>query len=418
MELVDGRYQIQGVDVLDICQKFDTPLYVYDAEKMATKLNTLKDAFKGLNLKIKYAAKALTNVSVLKFLRTQGVGLDVVSIQEAHLGLKTGFKPEEILFTPNCVSLEEIKMAVELGLVINIDNISILEQFGHAYGDSVPCCIRINPHLMAGGNANISVGHIDSKFGISILQARHLLRVIKTNNIKVTGLHMHTGSDILDAEVFLRGADILFDLAQDLPDLEFVDFGSGFRVAYKEGDVTTDIADLGKKLTVRFKEFCKDYGRELEIWFEPGKFLVSEAGHFLMKTNVIKTTPATVFVGVDSGFNHLIRPMMYDSYHTIFNVSNPNSETTRVYTVVGYICETDTFGWDRKLNEVREGDIIALKNAGAYGFSMASNYNSRFRPAEVLVHNGKAHLIRKRETMDDILKNQVMLDFEEEKAEA
>ncbi|EAY25578.1 diaminopimelate decarboxylase [Microscilla marina] len=418
MELVDGRYQIQGVDVLDICQKFDTPLYVYDAEKMATKLNMLKDAFKGLNLKIKYAAKALTNVSVLKFLRTQGVGLDVVSIQEAHLGLKTGFKPEEILFTPNCVSLEEIKMAVELGLVINIDNISILEQFGHAYGDSVPCCIRINPHLMAGGNANISVGHIDSKFGVSILQARHLLRVIKTNNIKVTGLHMHTGSDILDAEVFLRGADILFDLAQDLPDLEFVDFGSGFRVAYKEGDVTTDIVDLGKKLTVRFKEFCKDYGRELEIWFEPGKFLVSEAGHFLMKTNVIKTTPATVFVGVDSGFNHLIRPMMYDSHHTIFNVSNPNSETTRVYTVVGYICETDTFGWDRKLNEVREGDIIALKNAGAYGFSMASNYNSRFRPAEVLVHNGKAHLIRKRETMDDILRNQVMLDFEAEKAEA
>jgi diaminopimelate decarboxylase len=229
---------------------------------------------------------------------------------------------------------------------------------------------------------------------------------------------MHTGSDILDAEVFLRGADILFDLAQDLPDLEFVDFGSGFKVAYKEGDVTTDIADLGKKLTVRFKEFCKDYGRDLEIWFEPGKFLVSEAGHFFVKTNVIKTTPATVFVGVDSGLNHLVRPMMYDSYHSIVNVSNPKSDTTRVYTVVGYICETDTFGWDRKLNEVREGDIIAIKNAGAYGFSMASNYNSRFRPAEVLVHNGKAHLIRKRETMDDILKNQVMLDFEEEKAEA
>ncbi len=418
MELIDGRYQIQGVDVLDICQQFDTPLYVYDAEKMAAKLNMLKDAFKGLNLKIKYAAKALTNLSVLKFLRTQGVGLDVVSIQEAHLGLKAGFKPEEILFTPNCVSLEEIKMAVELGLSINIDNISILEQFGHAYGDSVPCCIRVNPHLMAGGNAKISVGHIDSKFGVSILQARHLLRVIKTNNIKVTGLHMHTGSDILDAEVFLRGADILFDLAQDLPDLEFVDFGSGFKVAYKEGDVTTDIADLGKKLTVRFKEFCKEYGRDLEIWFEPGKFLVSEAGHFFVKTNVIKTTPATVFVGVDSGLNHLVRPMMYDSYHSIVNVSNPKSDTTRVYTVVGYICETDTFGWDRKLNEVREGDIIAIKNAGAYGFSMASNYNSRFRPAEVLVHNGKAHLIRKRETMDDILKNQVMLDFEEEKAEA
>ena len=412
MELVDGRYQIQGVDVLEICREFDTPLYVYDTEKMASKLNQLKGAFAGLNLKIKYAAKALTNISVLKFLRTQGIGLDVVSIQEVHLGLKAGYKPEQILFTPNCVSLEEIKMAVELGVKINIDNISILEQFGHAFGDTVPCCIRVNPHLMAGGNAKISVGHIDSKFGISILQARHLIRVVKTNNIKVNGLHMHTGSDILDAEVFLRGADILFDLAQDFPDLEFVDFGSGFKVGYKEGDVTTNIEDLGKKLTTRFKEFCKDYGRDLEIWFEPGKFLVSEAGHFFVKTNVIKTTPATVFVGVDSGLNHLIRPMMYDSYHTIVNVSNPVA-TSRVYTVVGYICETDTFGWDRKLNEVREGDIIAMKNAGAYGFSMASNYNSRFRPAEVLVHNGKAHLIRKRETMDDILKNQVLLDFEE-----
>lgn len=417
MELVDGRYQIQGVDVLNICQEFDTPVYVYDAEKMKSKVNLLKESFKGLKLKIKYAAKALTNISVLKFLRTQGVGLDVVSIQEAHLGLKAGYKPEEILFTPNCVSLEEIKMAVELGLSINIDNISILEQFGHAYGDSVPCCIRINPHLMAGGNSKISVGHIDSKFGVSILQARRLLRVIKTNNIKVTGLHMHTGSDILDAEVFLRGADILFELAEDFPDLKFIDFGSGFKVGYREGDVTTDIADLGKKLTARFKEFCKGYGRDLEIWFEPGKFLVSEAGHFFAKTNVIKTTPATVFVGVDSGLNHLIRPMMYDSYHTILNVSNPGA-TSRVYTIVGYICETDTFGWDRKMNEVREGDIIAIKNAGAYGFSMASNYNSRFRPAEVLVHEGKAHLIRKRETMDDILKNQVMLDFKEEKAKA
>lgn len=417
MELVDGRYRIQGVDILDICREFDTPVYVYDTDKMAEKLNILKSAFTGLNLRVKYAAKALTNISVLKFLRTQGVGLDVVSIQEAHLGLKAGFAPEEILFTPNCVSLDEIRLAVELGLSINIDNISILEQFGHAYGNTVPCCIRINPHLMAGGNSKISVGHIDSKFGISILQVRHLLRVIKTNNIRVNGLHMHTGSDILDAEVFLRGADILFDLAQDFPDLQFIDFGSGFKVGYKEGDVTTNIEDLGKKLTKRFQEFCGEYGRNLEIWFEPGKFLVSEAGYFLVKTNVIKTTPATVFVGVDSGLNHLIRPMMYDAYHTIVNVSNP-AATSRVYTVVGYICETDTFGWDRKLNEVREGDIIAIKNAGAYGFSMASNYNSRFRPAEVLVYKGKAHLIRKRETMDDILKNQVVMDFEEVRIKA
>jgi diaminopimelate decarboxylase len=406
-----NQYQIQGVNVLELCEKFDSPLYVYDADKMQEKVNLLKNSFKNINVKIKYACKALNNLSVLKLFKYYGTGLDTVSIQEVRLGLMAGFTPKEIIFTPNCVSFEEIKEAVRLGVVINIDNISILEQFGHEYGNSVPCCIRLNPHIMAGGNHKISTGHIDSKFGISVLQARHLLRVIKTNNIKVNGLHMHTGSEIVDSEVFLQGANILFDIAKDFPDLEFMDFGSGFKVAYKEGDVITDIADLGKKLTKAFQSFCKEYGKELELWFEPGKYLVSESGYLFVKTNVIKTTPATVFVGVDSGLNHLVRPMMYDAYHDIVNVSNPMAPT-RVYTVVGYICETDTFGWDRKLNEVREGDILCLKNAGAYGFTMSSQYNARFRPAEVLIFEGEAKLIRQRENLEDILKNQIVLDFE------
>jgi len=406
-----NQYQIQGVNVLELCEKFDSPLYVYDADKMQEKVNLLKNSFKNINVKIKYACKALNNLSVLKLFKYYGTGLDTVSIQEVRLGLMAGFAPKEIIFTPNCVSFEEIKEAVRLGVVINIDNISILEQFGHEYGNSVPCCIRLNPHIMAGGNHKISTGHIDSKFGISVLQARHLLRVIKTNNIKVNGLHMHTGSEIVDSEVFLQGANILFDIAKDFPDLEFMDFGSGFKVAYKEGDVITDIADLGKKLTKAFQSFCKEYGKELELWFEPGKYLVSESGYLFVKTNVIKTTPATVFVGVDSGLNHLVRPMMYDAYHDIVNVSNPMAPT-RVYTVVGYICETDTFGWDRKLNEVREGDILCLKNAGAYGFTMSSQYNARFRPAEVLIFEGEAKLIRQRENLEDILKNQIVLDFE------
>jgi diaminopimelate decarboxylase len=339
-------------------------------------------------------------------LKNAGSGLDAVSIQEVWLGLHAGFKPEEILFTPNCVSIEEIKLAVKEGVQINIDNISILEQFGNEFGNTVPVCIRLNPHIMAGGNTKISTGHIDSKFGISIYQLRHVLRVVKSTNVRVNGLHMHTGSDILDSGVFLHGADILFDCAKDFPDLEFIDFGSGFKVAYKEGDITTNVEELGAAIAKNFKQFCAEYGRELELWFEPGKFLVSEAGYFLVKTNVIKQTTATVFVGVDSGQNHLIRPMFYDAYHHIVNISNPNG-TPRVYTVVGYICETDTFGWDRKLNEVSEGDILCFKNAGAYGFTMSSNYNARYRPAEVMIYQGKAHLIRERESMDDILKNQV-----------
>ncbi|WMN07651.1 diaminopimelate decarboxylase [Marivirga arenosa] len=394
-----------------LTEKYGTPLYVYDADKIASQIKRLNDAFSGINLKLKYATKALSNISVLKWMKKHGTGLDVVSIQEAYLGLKAGFEPKDILYTPNCVSIDEIVEAVDLGLMINIDNISILEQFGHKYHNSVPVCIRLNPHIMAGGNSKISTGHIDSKFGISILQMRHLLRVIENYNINVIGLHIHTGSDILDSEVFLRGTEIIFEAAEDFPDIDFIDFGSGFKVAYKEGDVTTDIEELGKEVSKRFKDFCKSRGKDLELWFEPGKFLVSEAGYFLSKVNVIKTTPATVFVGLDTGMNHLLRPMMYDAYHQIENISNP-SDTQRVYTVVGYICETDTFGTDRRLSEVRQGDIIAIKNAGAYGFSMASNYNSRYRPAEVLVHEGKDQLIRKRESLDDLLRNQVIVDFE------
>jgi diaminopimelate decarboxylase len=381
-------------------------VYVYHAEKILSQYERLKNAFGDTKVKIKYACKSLNNINVLKLLKNAGSGLDAVSIQEVWLGLHAGFKPEEILFTPNCVSIEEIKLAVKEGVQINIDNISILEQFGNEFGNTVPVCIRLNPHIMAGGNTKISTGHIDSKFGISIYQLRHVLRVVKSTNVRVNGLHMHTGSDILDSGVFLHGADILFDCAKDFPDLEFIDFGSGFKVAYKEGDITTNVEELGAAIAKNFKQFCAEYGRELELWFEPGKFLVSEAGYFLVKTNVIKQTTATVFVGVDSGQNHLIRPMFYDAYHHIVNISNPNG-TPRVYTVVGYICETDTFGWDRKLNEVSEGDILCFKNAGAYGFTMSSNYNARYRPAEVMIYQGKAHLIRERESMDDILKNQV-----------
>ncbi|MDZ7606064.1 MAG: diaminopimelate decarboxylase [Cyclobacteriaceae bacterium] len=410
MEIVNNRYTIQGVDMLSVVKEFGSPIYVYDAEKIGQQIQTIKSSFPGVKLKIKFACKALTNISILKFIRSKGAELDTVSIQEVQLGLRAGFKPEEILFTPNCVSFKEIKEAIKLGVMINIDNISILEQFGHEFHNSVPVCIRLNPHIMAGGNKKISTGHVDSKFGISIFQIRHLQRVIASNNLHVIGLHMHSGSDILDAEVFLRGAEVLFDAARDFPDLQFIDFGSGFKVAYREGDVTTDLSDLGQKLSKAFKAFCKEYGRNLEIWFEPGKYIVSEAGYLLVKTNVIKTTPATVFVGVDSGLNHLIRPMMYDAYHDMVNISNING-TRRIYTIVGYICETDTFGLDRKLSEVHEGDIIAIKNAGAYGYMMASNYNSRFRPAEILIIGGKAKLIRKQETIEDLYKNQVEIDI-------
>jgi diaminopimelate decarboxylase len=407
IQLQDGAYAIGGIHIQELVNSFDTPLYVYDAEIIDRQYSRLKQAFSLCKTRINFACKALNNVKVMRHLHELGACLDTVSIQEVWLGLKAGFTPEEIIYTPNCVSMEEIDLAVKEGVMINIDNISILEQFGLKYGNTVPICIRINPHVMAGGNINISTGHIDSKFGISIYQMRHVDRVVKNTGLNVIGLHMHTGSDIVDVDIFLRAADILFEQAEHFPDLTFIDFGSGFKVPYKPDDHSTDIEELGEKLTARFKEFCSEYGRELELWFEPGKFLVSQAGTFLVKVNVLKQTTAAMFVGVDSGLNHLIRPMLYNGYHHITNVSNPEG-ALRLYTVVGYICETDTFGWDRKLNEVREGDILAFNNAGAYGMTMSSNYNSRFRPAEVLIKNGKAELIRRRENLEDILRNQII----------
>lgn len=398
--------QLAEINPLQLVEQYDCPLYVYDGAIMKRQYERMTTAFaKVKKLKINYACKALTNQAILQLFRSLGSGLDTVSIQELHLGLQAGFAPHDIIFTPNCVSIEEIEMAVKEGVKINIDNISILEQFGHLHPE-VPVCIRINPHIFAGGSNKISVGHIDSKFGISFHQIPHVKRIIEATGLKVEGLHMHTGSDILDAGVFLQGAEILFNVASQFKYLEYIDFGSGFKVPYKKDGIATDIEELGERLSQRFNDFCQDYGRDLTLMFEPGKFLVSEAGYFLVNVNVVKQTTSTVFAGVDSGLNHLIRPMFYDSYHQITNISNPGGKP-RIYTVVGYICETDTFGVNRKIAEIREGDVLAFFNAGAYCYSMASNYNSRFRPAEVLVYEGKDYLIRKRENLEDLLRNQV-----------
>ncbi len=410
MELVNESYALSnGVDPLELCQKYDCPLYVYDTAIMKRQYEKLTNAFKVKHLKINYACKALTNINVLRYFKQLGAGLDTVSVQEVQVGLKAGFAPEDIIYTPNCVSLEEIEQALSFGVKINIDNLSILEQFGHAHPD-VPICIRVNPHIMAGGSSKISVGHIDSKFGISVHQLPHVVRLVEALGLNVEGLHMHTGSDIYDAGVFLQGAEILFNAAEHFKNLEYIDFGSGFKVPYKQNDIQTDIEDLGEKLSKRFNDFCESYGRDITLMFEPGKFLVSEAGYFLVNVNVVKQTTSMVIAGVDSGLNHLIRPMFYNSYHQIINVSNPVAKP-RIYTVVGYICETDTFGANRQISEIREGDVLAFYNAGAYCFSMASNYNSRYRPAEVLVHEGKDYLIRERETIQDILRGQVEVNI-------
>jgi diaminopimelate decarboxylase len=402
--------QLQGVSLKSIAQEFGTPVYVYDGEKIVSQINALQSAFSTVPLKIKYATKALSNISILKLVKKAGAGVDAVSIEEVRICMLAGFSANEIMYTPSGVNFREIQEAVQLGVMINLDSISLMEEFGAVYGNTMPSCIRINPHIMAGGNEKISVGHIQSKFGISIQQLPEILDVVKRYNIKIVGLHIHTGSDILDAEIFLRGGNVLFEAAMNFPDLTFLDFGGGFKVAYKSGDPFTDIQEVGTKVSDAFNKFCEKYGRKLELWIEPGKFLVSESGYLIVESNVVKKTPQLTFVGVDSGLNHLIRPMMYDAFHDVYNLSNPEGEK-QSYNVVGYICETDTLAKDRMLTTVSKGDLLVFKNAGAYGISMSSNYNSRLRPAEVLVWEEKAQLIRKREEFEDLVKDQVVLDF-------
>lgn len=404
LKFMTASISVQGVTFQSMATAFGTPLYIYDAATIQRQIELLRSSIE--NVKIKFAAKALTNLSILRFIKQQGVGVDVVSIQEAQLALMAGFLPADIMFTPSNVAFEEIIQAVELGLTINLDNLSTLAKLGDKYGDGCPCVLRINPDIMAGGNLKISTGHSHSKFGISIHQVDEIRKLVERFRINVWGLHIHTGSELNDLDVFMKMADILFGLAKEFKHVKVLDFGGGLKVAYRPGDHATDVVELGSRLSRAFKAFQQSEGRALQLWMEPGKFLVSDAGYLLVRTTVIKQTPKVTFAGVDSGLNHLIRPMMYDAYHGIENVSNPGG-VMRTYTVVGNICETDTFATDRQLPEVREGDLLVIRNAGAYGYSMASNYNSRFRPAEVLVIDGEAKLIRHRDTLEQLLAGQV-----------
>lgn len=398
--------ELNNEQLIALAQQFGTPLYVYHAEKIKTQYEKLATAFSQSNVVFFYACKALTNVSILKYIKSLGANVDCSSINEAKLALHAGFLPSQILYTSNGIGFDEIEEAAGLKVNINIDSLSNLDKFGKKYGHSYPVGIRLRPNIMAGGNLKISTGHDKSKFGIPADQLEQILAVVKKHNIQITDLHIHTGSDIKDADVFVKGIEVLFDIIPHFKELKSVDLGGGFKVPYKKDDEEIDIDVLAKKVKEAFDNHPQ--AKNLQIWFEPGKFLVSECGYFITQVNVMKETAATTFVSVNSGFNHLIRPMFYDSYHRIGNISHPQG-AQKNYSVVGNICETDTFAWDRKLNEVREGDYLVFYNAGAYGFEMSSNFNSRLKPAEVLVKEDKPHLIRRRDNWDDLLRNQVEL---------
>lgn len=400
--------QLTNEELIQVAKEFGTPVYVYNADQIEQQYLQLRNVFDPQRVKIFYAAKALTNLSVLRFIKKLGANVDCSSINEVKLAIQAGFDPSRILYTSNGIHFTEIEEALLLGVFVNIDSLFNLQKLGEKYGDQYPVGVRLRPNIMAGGNLKISTGHDKSKFGIPVEQLDQLLEIINKYNIRIQNLHIHTGSDIKDAEIFVKGIEVLFDIIPNFPDLQSVDLGGGFKVAYKEGDPVLNIEALAGQVLAAFD--AHETAKNLEIWFEPGKFLVSEAGYLVTSVNLIKATAATTFVSVNSGFNHLIRPMFYDAYHRIQNITNP-SGPEKTYSVVGNICETDTFAWERPLPEIKEGDLLVFYNAGAYGYEMASTFNSRFRPAEVIVYNGRAQLVRKRDTFEDLTRNQVVVDL-------
>ena len=398
--------QLSNQQLIEIAKKFGTPTYVYHTETIAEQYNILTTAFTNQDVKIFYACKALTNINILKYVKSIGANVDCSSINEAKLALRAGFTPQQVLYTSNGIAFSEIEEAQSLGIHINIDSLSNLEKFGKKYGHAYPAGIRLRPNIMAGGNLKISTGHDKSKFGISVDQIDEVLKIVADNNIFIKNLHIHTGSDIKDVAVFVKGIEVLFDIIPLFQELEVIDLGGGFKVPYKTGDAETDINLLAQEVGKAFENHPNPNGKPLQVWFEPGKFLVSECGYLITEVNLLKTTKSITFASVNSGFNHLIRPMFYDAYHKITNITNPTGEK-KIYTITGNICETDTFATDRKLNEISEGDLLVFANAGAYGFEMSSNFNSRYKPAEVLVKDGAFHLIRRRDVFEDLLTNQI-----------
>lgn len=389
-----------------LLDEFGSPLYAYESETIRDRFRALRTAIPYPATDFHYACKANTNLAILRLLREEGALLDAVSPGEAFLGLTAGFTAADILFTGNNVTDDEMRYLRDLGILINIDSLSQLERYG-MLAPNTAVSIRINPDVVSGHHDHCITGGPKSKFGVTLDAINDVLRLVAHYRLEVIGVHAHVGSGILDPEPFMAAVDALLGVVRPFQRLSFVDFGGGFGIPYAPGQQPIDLTAFGLRLTERFDRFCKEYGRPLRLKLEPGRFLVGESGVLLTRCNTVKRTQGRTFVGVDSGLHHLIRYPLYNAYHEIINASNV-TDITEVYDVCGQICESsDFFARERPISRIREGDILAVLNVGAYGFAMSSNYNSRARPAEILVEAGVARVIRQRETMEDLLRGQM-----------
>ena len=413
MKITDNKLYLGDIPVDTIMQEYGSPLYVYEESVLRSQFRELSAGFPRGLLEIHYAMKANSNPSLLRILAEEGSSIDAVSEFEVRLALESGFEANQIIFTGNNNTLREIEFCVEQNVSVNLGSLALLEKYGERYPETT-VSLRVNPGIGAGHHSHCITGGPDSKFGIYYDQIETVLSLAKKYKLTINGIHSHIGTGIFSAEPMLEAMEMILDVAKVFPDLQFVDFGGGFGIPYKPEQLPLDMEDLSKKMTERFTNFIQHYGRDLLMKIEPGRLLIGPVGVLLATVTNITNTPKNSFVGVDSGFNHLVRPTMYGSYHKILN-ANRISSTEKDVVVVGNICESGDIlsrsGDDfiRKLSSPAIDDRLAFLDAGAYGFSMSSQYNFRPRPAEVLVHQGQSRLIRRAETFEDL--SQCFVDF-------
>lgn len=406
MNIINNQLYVGEIPASDVAGKYGTPVYVYDEDVIRNKYRELAESFSYPKVKIYYAAKANTNIRLLEILREEGAGIDAVSPGEILAAFKAGFRAEQIMFTSTSVTDDEMKFAISRKVLVNVDSISQLERYGKMNPGS-RVCIRINPAVGAGHHDHVITGGPDSKFGIWVGDLDKAVAVANKYQLRVAGLHQHIGSGILDVGKFINAIGVILAAAKNFPSLDFVDFGGGIGVPYSPEQQPIGILKLGEQISAILSSFVKNYGNEITFIFEPGRYLVAEAGALLCTVSAIKATPKHKFIGVNTGFNHLIRPMAYGSYHPIINISNAEADekSSEKVIVAGNLCESGdvfTIG-DRSMPALKEGDVLAIMVAGAYGYSMASNYNTRPKPAEILVSGKKMSVIRAAEKVAELI---------------
>jgi len=391
-----------GKSAEDLIVNYGSPLYVYEYDTIVKQYNRLENAFKESPTSIYYACKANSNIELLKIFKNLGAGIDAVSPGEIFLAMQAGFSPDKILLTGTNLTEDDIQYAIDNDVRINIDNLSMVERYGHLF-KGVDVSIRLNPDIRAGAHAYLETGHRDSKFGVLKQDIPRLVEMLHTNGARIVGVHQHIGSDILEADPIINGLSFILNIAKEIESVQFIDIGGGFKVSYFEKDTETDVDELGAHICEYFNSFCAENNRDLQLIIEPGKYLISEAGYLLTTVQSVKRNYQRVIVGTDTGMNHLIRPALYHAHHDILNASQVEGESERCY-IVGNICESaDVLGKNRTITRPNAGDVLCIKNAGSYGYSMSSMYNARLLPAEVLIQNDRAEIIRRRQRFDDLL---------------